>query len=181
MGDLETLRDAGPYDLYPLPPGGHYQPREGVRGKELTGDMADLLRLDTDAVSARNALAAMARHLDVACRVGHPAPIVRDMADRIRNPRPGDLVIESTRGWSPRADPDTRLKALGILLLSRTEWGTTDEEWRQYLQDWPGADMHEHRGTTDVTYVQYGPAVVDVCRWANCSFISVPVQVDWFR
>lgn len=145
------------------------QPREDVTG----ADRDDyLLSLDDQAIAHREALRAMAFHLQTACMVGNPAPIVTRMSDRIRNPRPGDLVVESSTRY--RHDPDSRLKAFGILLEHREEWWETDAEWEAYKAE-DGTITDEDRRTDRAWYVQYGPDPGDVYRWVNCSFVVVPV------
>ena len=53
-------------------------------------------------------LAAVGRELWLATAVGSPAPFVKELGDRMRHPRPGDLVLEVTR-W----DLSTRTASAG--------------------------------------------------------------------
>lgn len=151
------------------------QPHEGITGADRGGD--DLLSLDMSAVAHRDAIIAIARHLRSACLVGHPAPIVERMSQRMRNPRPGDLVFEPTMSASRRVD--TRIKALGYLIEKRIEWRRTDEEWAADKTE-DGGLTDEDRMTDKVWYVQYGSNPVDVCRWTNCTFEMIPVDLDMF-
>lgn len=147
------------------------QPREDVAGVQRTDD---LLSLDMDAAPHRATIAALMRHLTRATMVGHPAPIVQRMCERIRDPQIGDLVVESHMATRHRADLDTRTKAVGYLLEHRTEWACTDAEWADAIAEDPG--LADQRVTDEAWYVQYGPAPEDVCRWTNCSFLAVPVD-----
>jgi hypothetical protein len=148
------------------------QPHEDIAGTDRGGD--DLLSLDMRAVAHRDALIAVARHLRSACMVGSPAPIVREMSDRMRNPRIGDLVFEPTMATSRRGDLETRIKALGYLIEKRVEWWQTDEEWAADKAADHLAD--DDRSTDTAWYVQYGPDPADICRWVNCTFEMVPID-----
>jgi hypothetical protein len=149
------------------------QPHEGIVGTDRSGD--DLLSLDMRAVAHRQALVAMAKHLMSATSVGHPAPVVERMSQRLRNPQVGDFVFEWMIGLSPRRDLDTRIKAHGYLVEKRKEWWTTDEEWERRKAEEGWAD-DEERPTDVAWYIQYGPEPADVCRWTNCDFIVVPID-----
>lgn len=150
------------------------QPREDITGTLLTDD---LLSLEESAVAHRDALINMARLLWNAVLVGEPAPVVKEMLARIRSPRPGDLVVEHSVLY--RRDPDTRMKGLGILIETRHEWATTDDEWAARLADPEelGLLEDEDRSTDEAWYVQYGPNPEDVCRWVDCEFFALPL--DW--
>lgn len=151
------------------------QPHEDVRGVDRTDS---LLSLDDANLVTRDLLRGFSRHLSNATLVGHPAPVVERMGVRLRDPQPGDLVVEtSTIGLS--GDNDRAIKGLGILLAKRDEWWHTDEEWAQRLADgdWGPADQ---RPADRAWYVQYGSAAVDVCRWTNCSFTAVPWPDEQF-
>jgi hypothetical protein len=151
------------------------QPHEGVTGV----DRDDwLLSLDERAVAHRECLIVMARHLHAATLVGQPAPVVRRMCDRLRQPQPGDLVV-TVEVMHGRPDPDSRLKGLGVFLAARREWACTDEQWAAELADYPGAG-EDGRATDDVFYIQYGPAARDVCRWHNSAAVVLPVHLPSF-
>jgi hypothetical protein len=154
------------------------QPREGVVGVDRNGD--DFLSLDMRAVAHRAGLVAVAKHLRSACMVGDPAPVVREMSDRMRHPRVGDLVFEPTMATSS-ADLDTRTKALGYLVEKRTEWWLTDEDWAaEKAEDDRLTD--EDRQTDEAWYVQYGPDPGDICRWTNCDFGMIPIDpMEFYR
>jgi hypothetical protein len=145
------------------------QPREGITGTERTED--DLLALDDKAIARRLMMIGTARALHSATLVGIPAPKVAEMYARMRDPRPGDLVLELT---NRRQDVDTQIKGFGILVAHRDEWASTDEEWAQAVTGDADLDPVDDRFHDHAWYVQYGPSDGDVCRWVNCDFIAVP-------
>lgn len=163
------------------------QPHEDVRGTDRTGD--DLLSLDERAIAHRDALIRMAKHLNQATMVGHPAPIVERIRKRITTPEPGDLVVEVSALY--RRELDDRIKALGYLVERRTEWATTHEAWNQeMLEEGVQARLNGEtempawladRPRDTAWYVQYGPDPVDICRWTNCDFLVLPVDIErWY-
>lgn len=151
------------------------QPFEGI-----TGTLRDdfLLSLDVRAVAHRDALIAMAHHLRTAIYVGHPAPVVQEVQQRVRNPRVGDLVVECTKAIrSP--DRNVRLQGLGILLAHRMEWYESDEEWEKYKADETqyGGEVDENERTTDEAwYLQWGNNPGHVFRWHNAEFMALPLD-----
>jgi hypothetical protein len=151
------------------------QPREGITGVQ-RDDF--LLSLDEKAVAHRDALIAMARHLQTASLVGNPAPVVQRIYERIKNPQPGDLVVESSTGVRTR-DLDTRTKAFGILIEHRNEWWETDAEWEAQKRA-EGWDDDEDRRVDHAWYIQYGNDPGDVCRWVNCDFLAIPIDPKAF-
>lgn len=146
-----------------------------VRGSQLAGDLAAILSPEEETMPARRALIAMSANLKRATLVGSPAPIVADMGDRLRKPQPGDLVVEDSQGhYLARKQVGDWYRALGVLLLQRREWVSTDGDWRaEMAAEGYGED---ERVSEDVTYIQYGPAPEDVCRWHNCEFRMVPID-----
>lgn len=157
-----------------VPDEGWPQPHEGVTGAERSGLLARLLGLDEASLEVRFFVVQLADHLWDATRVGEPAPKVSRMYDRINAPQPGDLVAEMSAVYRQEA------RGVGILLVDRWEWWTTDEEWqREKAED---ADLtDDDRSVDHAWYVQYGAAPDDVCRWTNCSFSVVPTTRDFFR
>lgn len=165
------------------------QPHEGIAG---TSRDDDLLSLEDAAIPHRMAIMGLANCLCKATLVGQPAPIVQRMSDRMRDPRPGDLVMEESTRY--RRDEDDRVKAFGILIEHRVEWWETDEEWAKmvaeeradhdaflrsaYAQPGDEAEPWEpgERRTDHAWYIQYGPQVGDICRWVNCSFVAIPTD-----
>lgn len=145
------------------------QPREGITGSERTED--DLLGLDDKAIARRLMMIGTARALHSAVLVGNPAPKVAEMYARMRDLRPGDLVMEVTHHGH---DTDTKIKGFGILIAYRDEWMSTGEEWAAELAEDRDLDPVADRFHDHAWYVQYGPAAEDVCRWTNCEFIAVP-------
>lgn len=174
------------------------QPREGITGTDWTGD--DLLSLEDAAIPRRIMMTGMAHMLRMATLVGNPAPIVQRISGRMRNPQPGDLVVEESTAY--RTDEDTRIKAFGILIEHRVEWWETDEEWAVMVEEERAAhERHENflrnseyarseyadepwepgeRQTDHAWYIQYGPKAGDICRWVNCSFIAIPTDPSAF-
>jgi hypothetical protein len=155
------------------------QPFEGIRGTDLSRHW--LLSLDEQAVPHREALIAMAHHLRTATLVGSPAPVVRRMSDRLRQPEPGDLVV-TTEVMHGRPDPDDRLKGLGVFLAGRKEWAETDAQWEAYkAENYGGSTLaDEDRMTDTVFYIQYGPDPGDICRWHNSEAVVLPVDIGGF-
>jgi hypothetical protein len=151
------------------------QPREGIVGVE-RDDF--LLSLDEKAVPHRDALIAMARHLQTASLVGNPAPVVQRIYERIKNPQAGDLVVEWSMSVRAR-DLDTRMKAFGVLIEHRNEWWETDDEW-QALKAEDGFLTDEERMVDHAWYVQYGNDPGDVYRWVNCDFLAIPTDPKAF-
>lgn len=153
------------------------QPHEDVLG---TPREDYLLSLDEQAVPHREALIAMARHLKTACLVGNQAPVVRSIYERIFNPQPGDLVVEMSVMSGRKKDATTRMQGLGVLLEHRKEWWETDEEWERYKAEHDEPDDLE-RMVEHAWYIQYGSDPTAVCRWVNCSFIVLPIDVQTFH
>jgi hypothetical protein len=91
--------------------------------------------------------------------VGHPAPMVKRIAGRMADPRPGDLVFE----WSTARRADSELYGLGVLIAHRREWAETDAEWAAQMAALP-PDLRDDddRGTDVAWYVQYGPTAEHV-------------------
>lgn len=146
------------------------QPYEGVTGQHLDDD---LLSLDDRALTHRRALVVLARNLRDAVQVGQPAPIVQRMGHRLRTPRPGDLVVETSRAiWGRH--PEDYLKGLGYLVDKREEWWTTDEEWEREKAEEGFPD--DERATDVAWYIQYGPDPADIIRWTNCQFMTIPID-----
>jgi len=106
------------------------QPHEDARG--VTRD-DHLLSLSADALRLRDALITLTYHLRTALLVGDPAPVVRRMYERLSDPRPGDLVVESSVIHS--RDARRRVTGLGVLLLRRREWWHADEDWERECAD----------------------------------------------
>jgi hypothetical protein len=166
------------------------QPREGITGT--LHDPPGILSLEEDAVEVRRALMGATRCLMRATLVGNPAPVVARMSTRMRDPQPGDLVMETSSTCRLQAEDFCR--AFGILLAHRTEWWTTDAEWEQSVAGERAAHKEFLRGpyaipgdrdepwepdermTDHAWYVQYGPQPQDVCRWVNCEFAAVPAD-----
>ena len=153
------------------------QPHEGVKGTDRGTD--DLLSLDERATAHRDALIAVALHLDDACQVGNPAPKVQRMYERIRSPQLGDLVVESTRvPWT--TNHIDRIKGFGYLVEHRREWWSTNDQWNRKLAEGE-VDPDDTRPIDEAWYVQYGPNPADICRWTNAQVLVVPINPAEFR
>jgi len=141
------------------------QPWEGINGTARDSD--DLLSLEEEAMPRRRRMVMMALLLRKATLVGNQAPVVRSMYERMSDPQPGDLVVETTTSWRP----DGGYRGFGILLGHRREWCTKDEAWAAYLAENPDDD---ERLADHYWYIQYGPGERDISRWEDCRFIAVP-------
>jgi hypothetical protein len=121
------------------------------------------------------AIYALSWHLRSATLVGNPAPVVAEIYDRMRHPQVDDLVVESTRGhYDAHAERGDWYRGIGILIAVQREWLSTDDEWAAD----PDSAFDDNRASDEWTYVQYGPAPEDVCRWGNCEFMMVPWSRD---
>lgn len=104
------------------------------------------------------------------------------MYERISHPQRGDLVL--VMDSLMRRDDDTKLKGLGILLDHRDEYFQTDEEWQEMLKEEKAVgydSSKEPRQTDHFWYIQYGQDAEDICRWTNCTVLTVlthPFNVD---
>lgn len=170
------------------------QPHEGITGT--VRDQDGLLSLDDKALAVRRAMKGLACVLRSAVMVGSPAPVVERMSQRMRSPEPGDLVMETS---TMRRDAEDWHRGFGILLAHRIEWASTDEQWAAGIEqaradhekflsgpygrpgDAPFDPADHERWTDHAWYIQYGPEPVDICRWVNCEFMTVPVDRDFCR
>lgn len=143
------------------------QPHEDIVG--IDRSETDLLSLADEAFTRRQMMMGQALLLHSACLVGHRAPIVERMWQRITHPEIGDLVMAT--------DHRTRdYKAFGYLVEARKEWWTTDEEWEKSVAEDPDYYDEGDRPIDYAYYIQYGSAPVDVCRWTNCTIFMVPTD-----
>lgn len=121
------------------------------------------------------------------------APCAQALSDRIMHPQPGDPVYVPD---SFRLDEDGRRKGVGYLIVERTEWWHSDEDWLNRADDegttafqaWTYGEplvwnplTHPKRPKEDVFYVQYGPNPADICRWGNASCNAIPYGDDMMR
>jgi hypothetical protein len=160
------------------------QPHEGVRGL----DLAPGHPLSLDEASVDRRLEMLERVRQRWNDILHDRIPDRDhLFDVMYDPHPGDMVLELTTSF--RTDRDSRVLASGILLVhERKEWASTDEEWAQTVAQEKAS--HEEDGysfdeeqfakdrfATSASYVQYGPSPTYVCRWSNCKFIVIPMDL----
>ena len=101
-------------------------------------------------------LAVIGRALWRATLVANPAPIVKQLGERMRGPRPGDLVMEITRHG--KFDPDS------VGRLVRTEP--------------PGAVTGD---ITDRWVVEPLQAPGTVVGWQDADFIALPDKRKWLE
>ncbi len=159
------------------------QPREGIVGT--LRDQDDLLSLDEKAIPRRAMMAATAMCVQDAVLVGNPVPSVKRIRERMSNPQVGDLVLETSRFYRSYL----QVESFGILLARRAEWAQTDDDWNQEItreieaaKEWGYTYQPEARPIDrDTWYVQYGPQPDDICRWHNCSFITIPTEPRFAR
>lgn len=159
------------------------QPWQGMHGAgtDRTGDW--LLSLEEEAMAHRQMILQLAALLRTTTLVGHPAPIVAEVYRRMSEPKPGDWVAEASAAIRAKfgKPAETWYQGFGVLLATRDEAASTDEQWADDLRTW-GAGAYDGRGERvheDAWYVQYGPAPVDICRWGNCTFYALPVGEDF--
>lgn len=121
------------------------------------------------------------------------APCAQALSDLIYHPRPGDPVyVPDARG----RDEDTRRKGVGYLVVERTEWWHSDEDWLTRADDegctafeaWTYGQplvwdplIHPKRPSARVFYVQYGPDPGDICRWENATCYAIPYGDEMMR
>jgi hypothetical protein len=104
--------------------------------------------------------------------VGDPAPSVRALYDRMRDPQPGDLVLETSTGYREPWDPG----ALGYLDRVVMEPAMSPEQWAE------GADEGEPLPYEQIWYVRPFVPTEDgkwEVRWHNASFIALPDRMRW--
>lgn len=141
------------------------QPWEGITATARNSD--DLLSLEDKAMPQRRRMVMMALLIRKATLVGNQAPVVKAMYERMNDPQPGDLVIET----SSARRPGSEYRGFGFLLARRREWCSNDEEWAIYRAEQPDDD---ERLADHYWYVQYGPGERDIARWEDCEFIAIP-------
>jgi hypothetical protein len=141
------------------------QPYEGVTGT----DREDLLlSLDPGAAAHRQVLYQFAKATWRAVLVGQPAPVTRELAERMTRPEPGDLVFMTFQH-----DPEPWWHGLGVLLAKRDEWAETDAQWDAFLAS-RSAGALQRLTEPRAVYLQYGPGAGDIARWANASAVAIP-------
>jgi hypothetical protein len=109
--------------------------------------------------------------------VGNPAPIVKTLGDRMRDPRPGDLVLEvSSIYWKMKQEPFDASN-LGFLTRTAMEPVFTEEEWNEEPE--LGHDNqplpYGACPTEKVYYINRLDGKGEV-RWHNAAFIALPID-----
>jgi hypothetical protein len=129
--------------------------------------------------------------------VGDPAPFARRLNQRMRDPRPGDLVLETSTIWRlvPEAHGEWDPAALGYLLREVDEPAFTRAAWEvecaqeaawhaEHYPDEPYEPMEEFRvDAPPMERVQYLQRLDTggEFRWHNADFIALPTTLptDW--
>lgn len=136
------------------------QPREGIAGRS---------RPDDAALQSQELSVIIGRLTTRLYRASiGPSENQRQLFEQLTHPQPGDLVVIAD-AFASRNDLDSQDKAVGYLLAIREEWAQTDEVWaaEEAVEDEGDRLIEDH-----AVYVQYGPAVIDVCRWTNCQVLT---------
>lgn len=142
-------------------------------------DLPNVLGLDEESLRWRRLLGTVAHHLETATLVGNPAPIVKHMRARMKEPQVGDYVVELSTFYRGRGENGPTEWAHGTGYLQRVveEPAGSDEDWAEEMRLYP----ESVRPTDDFWYVKYGPAEEDVTRWYNCTFLAIPLTADFFE
>jgi len=144
----------------------YFQPHEGMKGIDRTGDPF----LAEEVVERMIAMADALDRLSLG-----PTPTAQHYRQRAQVLKVGDLVwVFDTISMK---NPETRYKGLGYFLDARKEWFETDEAWEASKAEEAAAGYEmgeENRATDFAYYIQYGPNPEDVCRWTNCRVIALP-------
>jgi len=147
------------------------QPWQGIRG--VPRDTTDLLSLDKAAMPRRRQMAAMALALWRATLAGQMTPEAVRMGKRIREPVPGDLVVEV----STAAKPGSERRGFGILLVRRREWVSAEAEYSLAMDSEPDEMTGGgSQGTGEAIYIQYGQDIKEIARWQDGQFITAPAD-----
>lgn len=122
------------------------QPSDALR------DLADALTRERSAgADVERIIATLALDLQTATLVGNPAPVVKEMDERMSAPKPGDLVWERT----------TRPGRIGIL-------SNVEQEPVAAAEDWDG-DLPIP--TETVYYIERLNGEIE--RWVDADFLSL--------
>jgi hypothetical protein len=105
--------------------------------------------------------------------VGDPCEYVRMLGEELRNPRPGDLVLETSTFWMKNRDP---LEGIGRLLRIELEPIVLKEQAEEYGYT-DGEEIPKHR----VFYVALEFDDGREYRWHNASFIKVSSEARRWR
>lgn len=103
------------------------------------------------ALDVESTIAQLARDLQTTVLVGNPAPVVKEMDERMRVPHPGDLVWERT----------TRPGRVGILDAIEQEPVASEEDW--------DGDLPIPKETVYYVHNLNG----EIERWVNADFLSL--------
>jgi hypothetical protein len=145
------------------------QPREGITGVER--DPADYLLT----VSGKAALTAIYPALYGALL--HKAAFDSrgpEVFDRMHAPQVGEQVFVMDTMYAKELSHEST----GYLIEHRAEFGTTDEEWLAELAYEETLTAEDRYIEQNVWYIQYGPHAVDVCRWTNCTVLTIPARPE---
>jgi hypothetical protein len=117
-------------------------------------------------------LCCAAAHMRSCCMVGNPAPAVRAFYERIRDPRPGDWVMETTTlGGAPR-------EVVGLRPIPADDYtrrvGRLKTVCREPYPSWDEEREGEPAPTEEVFYVE--SLAGELVRWVNASFVAIPTD-----
>lgn len=101
-------------------------------------------------------LAVVGRELWRSACIGNAPPVIKDLRGRMRNPQPGDLVLEISRlgGMMPdRFDPDS----IGRLIRVESAEHTGRDRWVVEPLHAPGTEQG----------------------WQNAEFVAIPDRNRW--
>jgi hypothetical protein len=113
--------------------------------------------------------------------VGNPAPAVRAVYERKRNPQPGDIVMETSTiwRWAEHADeaPSDQYPAIGVLLRIESEPVCTQTALDEMHADGDYFVRLDEKltdvPTERVFYIKPLDGSVPEYRWTNADFIRV--------
>lgn len=171
-------------DLIAFPPTGYISPDtkvpepHGITGIDRSDD--PLMRLDEASLHMRARFITMMK-VALLGTLGGTTPGAQALFQRMNNPCPADLVVESTRAlYQAEHDPlaGPVIEGFGYLITARPEWATTRAEWEQLVAD--GVCSPDERLAEMFHFIQYGPAPEDVARWSNCLLVSAITDMREF-
>ena len=127
--------------------------------------MSDPIPLEEIATAFRR----LAYNAYYATLVGNPAKITEDFGNRMKDPMPGDFVIEISTIYRSKGTGD--IDAIGILeeqVREKIQWDDSDFVWDEEAEGQP-------HPTELITYIR----TLDGrrFRWSNASFIALPTYL----
>ncbi len=117
-------------------------------------------------------LIAAAKLLSSAVFVGRPVPYVEELARVMRDPKPGDLVWESTTQYRSLRDPEHAATALGWFVRYDEKLRCTDGVCREMGTD----ELCEDCPLDPVTVIRPWFDPTQEFTWGNCEFFVLPLN-----